>query len=400
MATHRKASIERAAGRPAEGSGFRVEVPRHDAYDVLVEPGLLTRYGQVLRDEVGVKAVFVLSDRRVQRLYGPALEATLRAAGLAQQWIVVPEGERSKSLATLARVLDDLAALGCARRDLILNCGGGVISDLGGFVAATFMRGLRYANFSTSLIGQLDASIGGKVAVNAKVAKNLFGAFHHPAHVGADPEVLRTLSARDFRSGMAEAIKVAILDASGGLCRLLEREHARAKARDPVVLAEVVTLAGRIKAELLAPDPYERDLERPLNLGHTIGHPIETEYRYQRIRHGEAVAIGMGVATCLSLRRRAIGRADAERIFALLLCYDLLGFWEPVRAEAIFEHMHYVRKIRGNHLHFVLPTSIGSVRITEDVDRAALAQAFDDYEEVVARLRPRSAEAAAEREEA
>lgn len=379
--------VQVATGSPAS---FRVEVPRHDAYDVVVEPGLTARHGAIVRDELGAKTAYVLTDRRVHRLYGAALQASLEAAGVRNHWIVLAEGERSKSLGTLARVLDLLAENGCARRDLLLAFGGGVISDLGGFAAATFMRGLRYANLSTSLIGQLDASIGGKVAVNSRFAKNLFGAFHHPVHVGADPLHLRTLSARDFRSGMAEAIKVAILDGSGRLATLLEREHARARARDPHVLTDIVVLAGRIKVEMLAPDPYERDLRRPLNLGHTIGHPIETEYRYQRIRHGEAVALGIGVATCLAMRKKRIARAEAERIFLLLSRYDLLGFWEPVRAEALFGHLDYVRRIRGNNLHFVLPIRMGEVLVTEDVDRPALARAFDDYEDVVARLRPRT----------
>lgn len=368
---------------------FTVEVPRCDRYDVVVEPGLTRRYGVLLRDEVEAQTVFVLTDRRVFRLYGGEVRASLDGAGLEHQWIVLPEGERTKSMATLARVLDRLAALGCARRSLILNFGGGVVSDLGGFVAATFMRGIRYANLSTSLIGQLDASVGGKVAVNARCAKNLFGAFHHPSHVGADPVLLRTLSQRDFRSGMAEAIKVAILDPSGAFAALLEAGHARAHARDPYFLAQVVRLAVRLKMEMLAADPYERDLRRPLNLGHTIGHPLETEYQYQRIRHGEAVAIGIGVATCLSRRRGLIAAAEAERIFALLRCYDLLGFFEPVRADAVFAHLRHVRNIRGGNLHFVLPTRMGEVTITDDVDAPALVQAFDDYEDVVARLRPR-----------
>lgn len=369
---------------------FTVEVPRVDSYAVVVEVGLMRRYGALLRDTLAPDAVYVLTDRRVAKLYGAAMRESLTAAGLRQKWLEVAEGERSKSLAAFTRTLDQLAALGCARRSLLLAFGGGVISDLGGYVAASFMRGIRYANFATSLIGQVDASVGGKVAVNGAMAKNLYGAFHHPSHVGADPTLLRTLSERDFRSGMAEAIKVAILDDSLTLAELLERQHARARARDPYALAQIVALAARLKMDWIGRDPYERDLRRPLNLGHTIGHPIETAYQYKRIRHGEAVAIGVGVATCLSLRRRLIAETAAERIFALLQRYGLLGFWEPVRAELVFEHMAIVRRIRGNHLNFVLPTKVGAVHITDDVDRAALAQAFDDYEDVVARLAPRS----------
>lgn len=374
-----------------DGRRFAVSVPRTDRYDVVVEPGLVKRYGALLRDELQADDVFVLTERRVQKLYGTELEQSFTAAGLRQQWVTVPEGERAKSLVTFARVLDQLADLGCARRSVIVNFGGGAVSDLGGFVAASFMRGIRYVNLATSLIAQVDAAVGGKVAVNARLAKNLYGAFHHPSHVGADPTLLRTLSERDFRSGMAEAIKVAILDDSGQLAVLLERQHAAARSRDPYALAEIVELAARLKMEWISLDPYERDLRRPLNLGHTIGHPIETEYQYKKIRHGEAVAIGLGVATCLALRKRLIAQDQADRIFALLRRYGLLGFWEPVRAQAVFGHMQIVRRIRGNNLHFVLPTKMGAVHITDDVDRPALAQAFDDYEEVVTRLAPRAA---------
>ncbi len=370
---------------------FAVTVPRTDRYDVVVEPGLIKRYGALLRDELQADDVFVLTERRVHKLYGAELEQSLAAAGLRQQWVTVPEGERAKSLVTFARVLDQLADLGCARRSVIVNFGGGAVSDLGGFVAASFMRGIRYVNLATSLIAQVDAAVGGKVAVNARLAKNLYGAFHHPSHVGADPTLLRTLSERDFRSGMAEAIKVAILDDSGELAALLERQHAAARGRDPYALGEIVELAARLKMDWISRDPYERDLRRPLNLGHTIGHPIETEYQYKKIRHGEAVAIGLGVATCLSLRKRLIAEDQADRIFALLRRYGLLGFWEPVRAQAVFGHLQIVRRIRGNNLHFVLPTKMGAVQITDDVDRPALAQAFDDYEEVVTRLAPRPA---------
>jgi 3-dehydroquinate synthase len=346
----------------------------------------------LLRDELQADDVFVLTERRVHKLYGAELEQSFAAAGLRQQWVTVPEGERAKSLVTFARVLDQLADLGCARRSVIVNFGGGAVSDLGGFVAASFMRGIRYVNLATSLIAQVDAAVGGKVAVNARLAKNLYGAFHHPSHVGADP----TLAAHALRARLPQ--RHGRGDQGGDPRRQRPSWQRCSSGSTPPPAAATPTRSPRssswprgLKMDWISRDPYERDLRRPLNLGHTIGHPIETEYQYKKIRHGEAVAIGLGVATCLALRKRLIAEDQADRIFALLRRYGLLGFWEPVRAQAVFGHLQIVRRIRGNNLHFVLPTKMGAVQITDDVDRPALAQAFDDYEEVVTRLAPRPA---------
>jgi len=324
----------------------------------------------------------VLTDRRVERLYGERLCASLRAAGVAPDVLAVPDGERSKNLKTFTALLDRLAELRFDRRAVLVNFGGGVICDLGGFLASAYMRGVAYANFATSLMGQLDASVGGKVAVNSRFAKNLIGAFYHPSLVAGDPALLCTLSARDFRSGLAEAIKVGIIGCPELFLRL-ERDRDRVLAREAALLAEIVWLAARVKMEWIARDPYEHDLRRPLNLGHTIGHPIETEFSYRRIRHGEAVAIGMGVATAIALRKGLIAAPAAARILDLLSAYDLLGFSEPIRPDRVVEHVQFVRLIRGNALHFVLPRDVGSVLVTEDVSEADLVHGFEDYEDLV-----------------
>jgi 3-dehydroquinate synthase len=253
-------------------------------------------------------------------------------------------------------------------------------------VASAYMRGIRYVNLATSLLGQIDACVGGKVAVNLPVGKNLIGAFHHPVHVAGDPDCLATLSERDFRSGIAEGIKVAILDGPA-LFGFLERERGALRARESEPLTHLVGEATRIKMDWIGRDPYESDLRRPLNLGHTLGHPIETEFGYRDIRHGEAVAIGMGVATCIARERGQIADVDAERIFALLAAYDLLGFDEPIRPDSVLEHMHVVRLIRGRRLHFVLPQGIGRVLITDELEDGDIVRGFERYERVVAERR-------------
>lgn len=368
------------------GSAFDVRVSRDASYQALYEPGLLRRYGEALREQCGLAAAVVLTDARVHGLYGAAFGQSLRAAGYVPRFITVREGESSKSVARYESVLHQLIELGLDRRGILINFGGGVVSDLGGFVAATYMRGIRYVNFATSLIGQVDAAVGGKVAVNSTHAKNIIGAFHHPSHVGADAELIGTVSARDFRSGIAEAIKVGVI-ASPELFGLLEREQPALCMREPAVLNRACWLAAKVKMELIARDPYECDLRRPLNFGHTLGHPIETDYAYQDVRHGEAVAIGMGVATLIARRSGTIGREDALRLFGLLDAYDLIGCVGPLVPASIVARLRCVRLIRGNELLFVLPAGIGATQIERDLDEGTIVLAFERYEQLAQRRR-------------
>ena len=362
--------------------GFDVNVSVHHAYDVEIVVGLLPRYGPMFVNAFGRPTTVVLTDTRVRRLYGGELHQTFRSVGIEPAWLVVPEGESSKSLETFGRLLEQMAEIGVDRRAVLVNFGGGVISDLGGFLASAFLRGIRYANFSTSLLGQLDAAVGGKVAVNTRVSKNFVGAFYHPHHVAADPDMLRSLSERDFRSGLAEAIKVGII-ASPDLFSYLEQEQTAIRRRESSALVHVIGEAARLKMAIISRDPYENDLRRPLNFGHTIGHPIETEFGYRGIRHGEAVAVGMGVATTIARQKELLSVADADRIYRLLKAYGLLGFSEPIRPDGVLGHMRYVRLVRGRHLHFVLPRAIGAVEITDELSRSDLVHGFEAFNEVV-----------------
>jgi 3-dehydroquinate synthase len=364
------------------GFAFEVSVPVVHRYAVRHESGLVDRFGPLLGETLGAARTVVLTDRRVARLHGERLLRSLRSCGIEAALLAIQEGERSKSLRTFTALLGKLAELRFDRRAVLVNFGGGMVCDLGGFLASAYMRGVKYVNFATTLMGQLDASIGGKVAVNAKAAKNLVGAFYHPALVAGDPDLLTTLSARDFHSGIAEAIKVGIIGCPE-LFAELAGSRAAIVAREPRALLAVIGLAAKAKMDWVSLDPYEADLRRPLNFGHTIGHPIETEFGYRKIRHGEAVAIGMGVATAISIRKGLIGAPDAARIFDLLQAYSLLGFDEPLRPDRMIEHVRFVRLIRGNALHFVLPRGIGDVIVTEDVTEADLVHGFEDYEEIV-----------------
>ena len=364
---------------------FEVRVPTDYRYDVVYEAGLMTRYGALLKEKLGKRNVAVLTDNRVNRLYGEAFLDSFRVVGIEPNLLVVPEGETSKSLPVFADLLDRLAELRFDRRAVLVNFGGGVITDLGGFTASAYMRGIAYTNFGTSLLGQVDACVGGKVAVNAKVAKNMIGAFYHPLHAAGDPMLMKTLSFRDFKSGLAEAIKVSII-MNEELFELIEGEREKILKRESGILTRVIGRAAKLKMDMISLDPYENDLRRPLNFGHTIGHPIETEFAYKQIRHGEAVGIGMGVATVVARNKGILPEALAERIFDLLHVYELLGFSEPIDPDHVVEHVKYVRLIRANKLNFVLPTEkLGEVLITNDVSNADLVKGFVDYDEVVQR---------------
>ena len=360
-----------------EKYGFRVTVPSEAAYEVVICPGGLDRFGATYRRVFADARAIILADDRVAGLYHRRLLQALRDADIESSVETVPEGEASKSLTEYERLLDALASLGADRRSVIVNLGGGMISDLGGFVASSYMRGIRYANVPTSLIGQVDASVGGKVAVNAKVAKNLIGAFHHPGLVVSDPLLLHSSPARDFRSGIAEAIKVGVI-ACPDLFRRLEEDRDAIEAREPAALTGMIGQAAEVKMDLVSADPYEQDLRRPLNFGHTLGHPIETEFAYRGIRHGEAVAVGMVVATFIA-RRRSLSSRVAERILSLIRAYGLPGFDEPIAADRVLERLRYIRLIRGNRLHFVLPVDIGDVDITDAISPSDIERGLADY---------------------
>jgi 3-dehydroquinate synthase len=343
----------------------------------------LASAGQALRAAFGSARPFVLTDSQVGELYLGPLMRSLTQAGHQPEVMTVPAGETSKSLECHGRLLARLAELGADRHALVLCLGGGMVSDLGGYVAASYMRGIRYVNLPTSLLAQVDASVGGKVAVNLPAAKNLVGAFHHPSLVLADTDCLRSLGHRDLRSGLAEAIKMGIID-SPAYFEFLERELPSIRAGDPQALAFVAGEGARLKMVRISEDPYEVDLKRPLNFGHTLGHPIETDFAYQGIRHGEAVAIGMGVATLISLDAGWIAAAVAERIFKLLEGYDLLGCGVDPEPSSVLKHLEMVRRIRGGSLNFVLPTGIGAVQIVPDLPTEQIRRGFERYRELVA----------------
>jgi 3-dehydroquinate synthase len=369
------ASLRSAEGDERKGP-LSVTVSRAHEYPVVVEPGLLRSLPARLRALFPAARMMVLDDVKVHGLYGAAFCAALREAGIDVHSIAVPDQEGSKSPECARRVIERLHAHRFDRRGVLVNLGGGLVSDLGGYVAATYLRGVAYVNVPTTLLAQHDSSIGGKVAVNMPWAKNFVGAFHHPRAVFCDPEVLATLSHRNLGAGVAEAVKVAVI-AEPGLFELLEDQVERVRRRDVGVLGEIVRRAAATKIAILGDDPHEVDLRRSLNLGHTFGHPLEVELGYAGLLHGEAVAVGIAVATEIARARGVCAHRDADRIDALLRAYDLPPAIRRDRLHAARRRLDEVRLVRGGRLNFVLPERIGAVQIVAEVADEEIARAVE-----------------------
>jgi 3-dehydroquinate synthase len=314
--------------------------------------------------------VAMITDETVDILHAERISQWLSAHVSKLQKIVLPAGESSKSLPTAFHLLDWLAQSGIRRRDIIVAVGGGAIIDTGGWVASIYMRGISYLNVPTTLLAQVDAAIGGKVAVNHNTAKNLIGGFYAPDAVVSCTDWLSTLDSRQFRSGLAEAIKMAVIS-SGQLLAFIEQHLESLAALDPRCLQSLVHAASVIKCGLVERDPYEVDLRRTLNFGHTVGHAVETVTGYGPVLHGEAVAYGMAVAIRVARARGVLAPSIAARIVAILRSVGLpvaLGDLPAVpEEEDVIRALEKVRQVRDGSLRFVLPTGIGRALIVDDV---------------------------------
>jgi 3-dehydroquinate synthase len=352
---------------------------------ILIADGALVRAGR-LSAACGLAPgpCAIVTDTRVGRLYGAALKRSLASAGFpAKTLISVPPGERSKSLTRVARLYDAFARAGLERGRPVFALGGGVVGDLAGFAAATWLRGVPWVGVPTSLLAQLDSSIGGKVGVDLPAGKNLVGAFHQPRVVVIDPTVLASLPRRHLRAGLAEAVKVGFaLDAR--LVAVLERSAARLRAGGAGArrtLTEVVTRAVAAKARVVQTDERDAGRRQLLNYGHTVGHALELLGGYRRWVHGEAVALGMAVEARIAVRRGLLAPATADRQARLLAA---LGLPEPKRslagisARKAFAAMQLDKKKSAGELRFVLTQGVGVASFGHHVKRAEVIAALQD----------------------
>ncbi len=363
--------VARAIAESFVGPGATVRVPLADrAYDVTIAPGALGELGARMAGVLKAGPCLVLSHQAVWRRHGEATLAALRAAGWIPHVSLVPTGEATKSLSRALKLYDAMAAAGLERKSPVVAVGGGVVGDLGGFVAATYLRGVPFFQVPTTLLAQIDSSVGGKVAVNLAAGKNLVGAFHQPGLVVADPLVLKTLPEREFRSGLAELIKYGvILDEE--LFRTIEARLAEILARQASQLVPLIARACELKAQIVAADEREGGLRRILNFGHTVGHAIERVAGYGTVLHGEAVAIGMVAATSLGERLGTCERGLSDRIASLLEQAGLPTRTDLPR-EALEAAMRHDKKVEQGAIAWILPEALGKVIIRTDVPSAAI----------------------------
>jgi 3-dehydroquinate synthase len=347
------------------------------SYAIHIGQGQLARLGRECRKlELGRNCA-VISDRNVAPLYSPAVLASLRGAGFDPRLIVVPAGETAKCLQTVQACYDQLAAHRLERKSFIVALGGGVVGDLAGFVAATYMRGVAFVQVPTTLLAQVDSSVGGKVGVNLAAGKNLVGAFHQPRLVLCDLNTFNTLPEREFRAGLAEVIKYGIIYDAPFFARL-EREVAKLLRRETRCLSEVVARCCEIKAEVVGQDETEAGVRAILNFGHTVGHALEAISRYGQYLHGEAIAIGQVVAARLSATQLGLPAADVERIRSL---FERCGLpttvcLRPAQRKQLFAAMQLDKKVSAGEIKFILAERFGQVRWGEAVPATLLESAI------------------------
>jgi 3-dehydroquinate synthase len=357
-------------------SNRRVTVPlTNRSYDVVIGNGILEQAGSLLREAGLNRPVAVVTDERVEELYGQTLLAALADARFASSLHIISGGEPAKSFAMAEEVSESLAGAGVDRSSLILALGGGVIGDLAGFVASIFARGIPYVQVPTTVMAQVDSSVGGKTAINLGAGKNLVGSFHQPALVIVDPDTLATLGSRERNEGFAEVIKYGVIaDRS-----LLDGVENFSDEK----MTEIVRRCVQIKASIVAEDEREESGKRALlNFGHTIGHAIESAAGYGKLLHGEAISLGMRAAGWLSMKYAGFPTRHQERLIHLLKQLSLpVVLPDEITTAAVMERVFADKKFHRGQIRFVLSTGFGSAFVSEKITRTDLESAVDSLRE-------------------
>jgi 3-dehydroquinate synthase len=351
-------------------ASFTVKTPERE-YCALVERGILSRVAQFIPKGSG--KVFVVTTEDVWQHHGARFLRGL--SGIAPEVLYFPGGEERKRLAHVETLAEEMMRRGGDRSSIVVAFGGGIVNDLGGFLAAVFMRGIPVVQVPTTLLAQVDAAIGGKTGVNLLQGKNLIGSFHQPLAVLIDPEVLATLPDREYRAGLFEVIKCGVIR-SAPLFQLLADERDAVLAKKPAVLDRIIAESVRIKAEVVSADERESGVRRILNFGHTFGHALEAETAYARFLHGEAVGFGMRAAAHLAKSLGHLADRDAKGILDAVDDYGPIPSLRDIPAERLAARLVQDKKTIQGKVHFVLPTVIGEVTVVSGVDESAVLSAI------------------------
>jgi 3-dehydroquinate synthase len=375
--------MKSAASAPAAPSAtalVRVELDTR-SYDIIVGPELLSRAGEYMAPVLKQKRVFIVTDSNVAPLYLQPLIQSLGNSDIRADHAVVPAGEGTKNFAHLEHLMDAMLTAKCERSTMIVALGGGVIGDLTGFAASVLLRGVDFVQIPTTLLSQVDSSVGGKTGINTAAGKNLVGSFHQPRLVLADTDTLKTLPPRELLAGYAEVVKYGLLGDAGFFSWLEQNAKAALAVSNSDAMRHCIVTSCEAKARVVAADEREGGVRALLNLGHTFGHALEAECGYgDSLLHGEAVAMGMVLAFDLSARMNLCPAEDAARVRAhfdavgLRTKLPLTGVHGAITVERLIGHMGQDKKNQDGAITFILARRIGEAFITRAVPRAALEQ--------------------------
>lgn len=351
---------------------YVVETPGR-CYPILVERGGLSKLREFIPAQAG--KIFFVSSEEIWALHGATLTAAL--GNVAHETLFFPGGETRKRLAEVEALAEQMVQRGADRSSLVVAIGGGIVTDVAGFLAAIFMRGIPLIQIPTTLLGQVDAAIGGKTGVNLTSGKNLIGSFHQPLAVLIDPAVLDTLPEREYRAGLFEIIKHGVI-ADPDLFWLMRREPARVMSHEPAIVDRMICDSVRLKAQVVSGDEKEEDRRRILNFGHTFGHALEAETNYSRFLHGEAVAWGMKAAALLAEMEQMLPSEDKQEIVECVNSYGPFPSLHGIDPARLAARLKSDKKTVKGKIHFVLPERIGAVKIRADVEERRVMAAIEE----------------------
>jgi len=385
---------------------IKVKITEDKEYKICIEKGILNNLGEYLSKAIGNKRIIIITNSLVNCLYGVKLFSSLKRGGFNPDLIdliEVPDGEKYKTLSTAKYLYDELLKRKADRTTTLIALGGGVIGDLTGFVAATYMRGLPLVHIPTTLLAQVDSSIGGKVAVDHPLAKNIIGSFYQPKAVYTDPEVLQTLSDKNIKNGIVEAIKIAVIK-SPAFFKWLEKNIDQLLKKHRDLLHEAVKEAVSLKVDVVLKDPWENGSRKVLNFGHSIGHALEVEVGYQDLSHGEAVALGMLIETKIARNRGICSEEFKKQIKQILsfppsslssmspsLPYSPSSLSFPRKRESIFKYIENIdykkfwetltldKKNYQGKITFILPEALGKVSPINNINKEEVIEALEEF---------------------